>query len=139
MTILDTNVLSEVLKPEPSGAVLGWLASADPSAIFTTAITQAEIFYGLEILPAGKRRSRLVAAVERIFDEEFDGRVLPFDEDAARAFGKIAAARAAAGRPISQLDAMIAAIARSQRAEVATRNASDFELCGVEVVNPWRG
>ena len=137
MIILDTNVLSEALKPVPSLIVLDWLAAQEPSSVFTTTITQAEVLYGIEALPAGKRRTRLLAAVEQMFAEQFEGRILPFDEDAARAFAGIVAARDAAGRPISQCDAMIAAIARSHRAAVATRNTGDFQHCGVEVINPW--
>ena len=139
MIVLDTNVLSEVLKPAPSEIVLRWLAEQDPPTVFTTTITQAEVLYGIELLPAGKRQARLRAAIEKMFAEEFQGRILPFDDDAARAFAKIVAARDAAGLPISQLDAMIAAIARSQRATgVATRNTADFEGCGVEIINPWK-
>jgi Predicted nucleic acid-binding protein, contains PIN domain len=137
MIVLDTNVLSEALRPLPSPTVLGWLAAQQPLSVFTTTITEAEILYGAETLPPGKRRLRLLAAVERIFAEEFAGRILPFDEDAARAFAGIVAARDAAGRPISQFDAMIAAIARSHRAAVATRNTADFQHCGIDVINPW--
>jgi predicted nucleic acid-binding protein len=107
--------------------------------VFTTTITQAEVLYGIETLPAGRRRIRLLAAVEKMFAGEFEGRILPFDEDAARAYAGIVAARDAAARPISQVDAMIAAIARSHRAAVATRNTADFEHCGISVVNPWAG
>jgi predicted nucleic acid-binding protein len=135
--VLDTNVLSEALKPVPSATVLHWLAAQAPSDVFTTAITLAEILYGLETLPAGKRRMRLLAAVEKMFAEQFAGRILPFDQDAARLFADIAAARYAAGRPISQFDTMIAAIARFHGAAVATRNAADFEHCAIQVVNPW--
>ena len=137
MILLDTNVLSEALKPLPSPIVLRWLAAQEPSSVFTTSVTQAEVLYGIETLPPGKRRTRLLAAVEKMFAEEFEGRILPFDEDSARAFAGIVAARDAAGRPISQLDAMIAAIARSHRAAVATRNTADFQHCGVDAVNPW--
>jgi predicted nucleic acid-binding protein len=135
--VLDTNVLSEVLTPLPSQIVVHWLAAQEPSSVFITAITQAEILYGIEILPLGKRRMRLLAAVEKMFAEEFEGRILPFDEDAVGTFAKIVAARYAAGRPISQFDAMIAAITRLHRAAVATRNTSDFEHCGIDVINPW--
>jgi predicted nucleic acid-binding protein len=137
--VLDTNVLSEALKSLPSPILLDWLAGQEPSSVFTTAITQAEVLYGLETLPAGRRRMRLLAAVEKMFAEEFEDRILPFDEDAARAFAGIVAARDRAGRPISQFDAMIAAIARSHRATVATRNSADFQNCGVDVINPWTG
>ena len=137
MIVLDTNVLSEALKPLPSLIVLHWLAGQEPSSVFTTTITQAEVLYGIEALPPGKRRLRLLEAVEKMFAEEFEGRILPFDDDAARTFARIVAARDAAGRPISQFDAMIAAIARSHRAAVATRNTADFQHCGIDVINPW--
>ena len=137
MIVLDTNVLSEVLKPMPSEFVLRWLAAQDSAGVFTTTITQAEILYGIEVLPPGKRRVLFSAAIEKMFAKEFQDRVLPFDEDAARTFAKIVAARDAAGLPISQFDAMIAAIARSHRAAVATRNTADFERCGIQVINPW--
>jgi len=130
-------VLSEALKPAPSPIVLDWFAAQSPSSVFTTAITQAEILYGIETLPPGKRRVRLLAAVEKMFAEEFEGRILPFDEDAARVFPGIVASRNTAGRPISQFDAMIAAIARSHRAAVATRNTADFDRCGIRVLDPW--
>jgi hypothetical protein len=135
--VLDTNVLSEAVKPLPSTIVLHWLAAQEPSSVFTTAITQAEVLYGVATLPAGRRRMRLLAAVERMFAEEFEDRILPFDEDAARAFAGFVATREAAGRPISQFDGMIAAIARSHRAAVATRNITDFQDCGIDLINPW--
>ena len=137
MILLDTNVLSEALKPLSSPIVLRWLAAQEPSSVFTTSVTQAEVLYGIETLPPGKRRTRLLAAVEKMFAEEFEGRILPFDEDSARAFAGIVAARDAAGRPISQFDAMIAAIARSHRAAVATHNTADFQHCGIDLINPW--
>jgi predicted nucleic acid-binding protein len=137
MIILDTNVLSEAMKPSPSARVLSWLAEHPPSRLFTTTITQAEILYGLELLPAGKRRAALESAVEAMFEEDFAGRILPFDCNAARMFPQVAAARRAAGRPATQFDAQIAAIARSRGAILATRNTSDFEHCGVAVLNPW--
>ncbi len=137
MIIIDTNVLSEGLKPEPSDRVLRWLAAQEPSTVYTTTITQAELFYGIEALPPGKRRVRLLAAIDKILAEEFDGRILHFDEDAARAFSKIVATREAAGRPIAQFDAMIAAIAQCHRAAVATRNTADFDGCGIQVIDPW--
>jgi predicted nucleic acid-binding protein len=136
--VLDTNVLSEALKPVPSDTVLAWMAAEIPSSVFTTTITLAEVLYGVEALPPGKRRTRLLLAIEKMFAEEFAGRILPFDEDAARMFASIVASREAAGRPISQFDAMIAAIARSHRAAVATRNTADFERCGIPVVDPWK-
>jgi len=105
--------------------------------VFITTITEAEVLYGIELLPAGKRRLRLSAIIEKLFAEDFQSRILPFDEDSARVFAKIVTGREAAGRPISQFDAMIAAIARSRGAAVATRNTDDFEHCGIRVINPW--
>jgi predicted nucleic acid-binding protein len=113
------------------------LADQSPTDVFTTAVTVAEILYGIEVLDAGKRRTRLATAVEKMFIEQFEGRILPFDEDAARLFGRIVASREAAGRPISQFDGMIAAIARSEQAVLATRNTADFERCGIRLINPW--
>lgn len=137
MIVLDTNVLSEEIRISPSPKVLRWFEEQEPVSVFTTAITQAEMFYGLESLPAGRRRSALQQAIEKMFGEEFLGRILPFDEDAARAFAKIVAGRDVLGRPISQFDAMIAAIARSRHAALATRNVADFQDCGLRIVDPW--
>jgi predicted nucleic acid-binding protein len=137
MIVLDTNVLSEVLKPSPSAAVVSWLSAQEPAEVFVTAITQAEVLYGLELLPAGKRRANLLAAADKLFSEDFDGRILAFEEASARHFAKIVAARSSAGRPIAQFDGMIAAICSTRRAALATRNVSDFENCGVRVINPW--
>jgi toxin FitB len=135
--ILDTNVLSEAMRPFPAAEVLRWLGSHPASSLFTTAITQAEILYGLQLLSRGKRRTALESAIGAIFEEDFAGRILPFDSDAAHVFPQIAVARRALGRPISQLDAQIAAIARSRGAKLATRNTQDFEHCGITIVNPW--
>jgi predicted nucleic acid-binding protein len=137
--VLDTNVLSETIRPSPSPKVLRWLAGQAPTSTFITAVTQAEILYGLEFLPAGRRRAALQAAVDGMFQDEFASRILPFDEDAARAFARIVAARDAMGRAISQFDAMIAAIARARHAALATRNTTDFRLCGVRIIDPWAG
>jgi len=137
--VLDTNVLSEEIRQSPSPKVLRWFEEQDPVSVFITAVTQAEMLYGLESLPVGRRRSTLQQAIEKMFEEEFLGRILPFDEDAARSFAKIVAARDALGRPISQLDGMIAAIARSRRAVLATRNVSDFQDCGLRIIDPWAG
>jgi toxin FitB len=137
MMVLDTNALSDGMKPSPSEKVMRWLALEEPSSIFVTTITQAEILAGIEALPAGKRRQSLSAAARRLFDEYFHGRILAFDPEAARQFATISAIRKAAGRPISQFDAMIAAIVRVHRATLATRNVRDFEQCGIRLVNPW--
>jgi toxin FitB len=137
MIILDTNVLSELMRPKPSANVLAWIAKQPEAEVFTTAITEAEILYGIEVLPKGKRRENITAAAEAMFTEDFSGRVHAFDSAAARALSKIASSRRASGRPISQSDAQIAAIAQVRRAKLATRDIEDFEDCELDVVNPW--
>ena len=106
-------------------------------ALFTTTITEAEIYYGLAMLPQGKRRRLLESAVGPIFAQDLAGRVLPFDSPAAREFADIAATRRRAGRPISEADARIAAIVRSRGATLATHNADDFSDCELRVIDPW--
>jgi toxin FitB len=137
MIILDTNVISELMRPKPSAQVATWVAQQPGTELFTTSITEAEIFYGIELLGRGKRREGLLAAAEGMFSEDFAGRVFVFDSDAARVFAKIGAARRALGRPISHADAQIAALAQVRGAKLATRNVDDFEDCGIEVVDPW--
>jgi predicted nucleic acid-binding protein len=137
MIVLDTNVLSEPLRPTPSATVLEWLRSQPNAALFTTTITEAELLYGIAISPHGKRRRLLESGVAQIFAERMTGRILPFDSAAAREYADLVAARRFAGRPISETDARIAAIARSRGAELATRNVADFAGCGLEVINPW--
>jgi len=116
---------------------MAWLASQSRAGLFTTAITRAEIFYGVGLLPDGSRRRELRTAVEAIFDEDFAGRVLGFDSDAADVYATIAVARRNAGRPMSQFDAMIAACARSRGAALATRNVKDFTDCEIAIIDPW--
>jgi predicted nucleic acid-binding protein len=137
--ILDTNVISELMKPAPAAEVARWIARQPASMLYTTSVTQAEILHGISLLPAGKRRGALETAAEAMFDEDLGGRVLAFGSEAAHAYSQIAAERHRAGRPIAQFDAQIAAIARSVRASVATRNVEDFEGCGITVQNPWEG
>jgi len=137
MIILDTNVLSETMRPAPAPGVLRWLASLPPSGVFTTTISEAEILFGLALLPRGARRDALTLASKAVFAQDFAERVLPFDRAATEEFADIAAARRQAGRPISHADAQIAAIARSRKAAVATRNIGDFEHCQIRVVDPW--
>ena len=137
MTVLDTNVLSEVLRPEPSDRVLLWLARRPPASAYTTAITQAELILGVELMSRGRRRSALESAIKRILAEDFADRILPFDSEAAEAFAQIAASRKARGRPISHSDAQIAAIVRTHNATLVTRNTADFDHCGIKVLDPW--
>lgn len=138
-TILDTNVLSELLRAEPSPAVLAWFAAQPPEGLFVTAVTQAEMMLGARLLPPGKRRTALERALSAMFDDDFSGRTLPFDSGAAAAYVDIVAERRSLGRPISQFDAQIAAIARTAGAKLATRNTGDFERCGIALVDPWAG
>lgn len=137
MTILDTNVLSELMRPSPSPQVASWVARQSASELFTTSITEAEIFYGIELLAVGKRREAILTAAEAMFAEDFAGAILAFESQAARAFSRIAARRHALGKPISQADAQIAAIAQARGARIATRNGADFANCDVDIVNPW--
>ena len=136
-TLLDTNVLSELLRPAPAPAVLAWFAAQAPETLFVSAITQAEMLLGARLLPTGKRRTALEAALGSMFNEDFAGRILPFDSAAVPAYVEIVSLRRAAGRPVSQFDAQIAAIACCRSTRLATRNLSDFENCGVVITNPW--
>ena len=106
-------------------------------ALFLSTVREAELRYGVEILPAGERRTRLLDEVEGMLSEDFAGRILPFDSAAARAYAVIAAARRAAGRPINHADCQIAAIARCRGASVATRDVADFEGSGIDLIDPW--
>lgn len=137
MIILDTNVLSEVLRPTPSEAVAAWMRRQAVTELFTTAICEAEILHGIAAMPAGRRRAALQEAAATIFAGELGERVLPFNRTAAQAYADIAVARKEAGRPITEFDAQIAAIARAHRAIVATRNVADFVGCGIRIVDPW--
>ena len=137
MVVLDTNVVSELMQSTPSSKVLAWLDDRPTRELFMTAVTEAEIRTGIAFLPEGARRRGLAEAAERAFGGLFAGRVLPFDSAAARVYAEIAAARRAAGRPLSQTDGQIAAIARSRGMMVATRNVRDFAETGTELVDPW--
>lgn len=137
MIILDTNVLSELMRAQPATQVTRWLSTLAPSSLFTTSITQAEILHGILLLPAGRKRDAIRTAAGEMFDQDFAGRILAFGGEAAPAYARIATDRRRAGRPISQFDAQIAAIAASERARLATRNVEDFAGCGIIVVNPW--
>lgn len=137
MIVLDTNVVSEAIRMQPNRSVATWLASRPSSSLFVTTITQAELLYGLQLLPHGQHRRGLTRAVHTILRDEFRGRVLPFDGPAAEAYATLTAGRRALGKPISAFDAQIAAVARSRGAHVATRNVDDFEDCGIDILDPW--
>lgn len=138
MIILDTNVVSEILRPVPESRVVDWLAGLDGSGVYLTTITEAELRLGVAILPAGKRRDGLAEVIDQIIREDFAGRILPFDSPAAVAFATIAASRRAKGRPIAHADCQVAAIAQATGAKVATRNTPDFADCGIKLINPWK-
>jgi predicted nucleic acid-binding protein len=138
MIVLDTNIISELLRPAPNKQVEAWLSAQDGENVYFTTVGEAELRYGLALLPAGKRRNALSKAVEEILNEDFQDRILAFDRAAARAYAVIAAARRAAGRPISQFDCQIAAITRANEAVLATRNTADFKGCGIRLIDPWK-
>jgi predicted nucleic acid-binding protein len=138
MILLDTNILSEVMKPAPAAEVDAWLGAQPVESLFISAVTEAELRFGLALLPEGRRRERLVEALEGMLTDDFADRILPFDSAAASAYARISADRRRIGRPISQFDAQIAATAWSRNATLATRNIGDFEGCGVRLVDPWR-
>ena len=135
--LLDTNVVSELIRKSPHPAVEEWASVRPLEALFFSAVGEAELRYGAAILPVGRRRTTLVSDIEAMLRDAFEDRVLPFDSDAARAYAGIAAMRRAAGRTIAPADCQIAAIARSRGMAVATRNVRDFGDIGVEVVDPW--
>lgn len=137
MFAIDTNVASELMRPKPMPAVAAWVAGRDAEDIYLTAVSEAELLYGIAIIPAGKRKNTLEAAMNRWLDQGFRDRILPFDSAAARAYAEIAADRRRAGRPISEADCQIAAICRSREAALVTRNVRDFEDTRVRVVDPW--
>lgn len=137
MILLDTNVLSELMKPEPDPKVASWVSVKPKASLFISTVTQAEILYGLSLLSDGKRKDNLEMAARTMFAEDFRGRILPFDTHAAASYAEIASTRQLSGQPISQFDVQIAAIARSRGGSVATRNVEDFVKCGIDVMNPW--
>lgn len=137
MYVIDTNVSSELMRPSPSPAVAAWIAGRDAEELYLTAVSEAELLYGVAIVSAGGRRNELEAAMRRWLDAGFAERILPFNSAAARDYADIAAGRRSAGRPIAPADCQIAAIARRRGMAVATRNVRDFGDIGMEVVDPW--
>ena len=137
MIVVDTNVVSELMKSAPDDAVRAWSARHSVSTLYTTSITEAEILYGIELMPDGRRRQGVRAAAEAVFASSFGGRVLPFGSNAASVYARIMAKRRGSGRPMNHADGQIAAIALSAGAALATRNVADFEGSGVKVIDPW--
>lgn len=138
MIVLDTNVISELTRRAPASGVISWLDSFQVSELAITAITAAELLYGVARLPAGRRKTELAAAVHGLLSDDFQGRILPFDERAARRYAEIVTGRERLGRPIGVADAQIAAICGAVDATLGTHNTADFEETGVELINPWK-
>jgi predicted nucleic acid-binding protein len=135
--VLDTNVLSELMRSQPAAAVFAWVAAQPRAELHTTSVNKAEILYGIAALPDGRRRAALAVAAEAMFTDDFAGRLLPFEEEAAVHYAEIVAARRREGRPIEAFDAQIGATARVAGAKLATRDVGDFGGCGLTLVNPW--
>jgi toxin FitB len=138
--LLDTNVLTELMRSAPDASVLAWFASQKTQTKFMIAsVTQAEIFLGIALLPAGKKRSSLAAMAQAMFDQDFHGLTLPFDEHCAPIYANFVSERSSAGQPITVEDAQIAAIATQHCLPLVTRNTKDFlNLPGLTVINPWQ-
>jgi hypothetical protein len=134
--VLDTNVISELMRAKPDPAVLAWVAAQPRATLYTTSINQTEILYGIAMLPAGRRRTTLAAAAEAMFAEDLAGRVLSYDGAAAARYAEIVVARRV-GNPIEAFDALIAATALTAGASIATRDTGGFDGCGLTLIDPW--
>lgn len=137
MIILDTNVISETQRPNPNPNVMAFLESLDPSTTYITAISVAELLYGIDIMPTGKRKKALEDSVFELTKTVFKDRILPFDFDAASHYAIRAAAAKREGNAVSFADGMIAGIVRHHVATIATRDTAPFEAMNVQVINPW--
>lgn len=137
MIVLDTNVVSELMRPRVDPAVLDWVDRQHGSDLWLTAVTLAELLYGVGRLPDGRRKADLATALEAMVSDDFDHRIAVFDETAASHYADIVVVRERAGRPISMADAQIAAICRSHGAKLSTRNVDDFAATGITIANPW--
>jgi hypothetical protein len=135
--VLDTNVISELMRHKPDPAVFAWVAAQPRALLYTTSVNKAEILYGIAGLPEGRRRSYLARTATAMFAEEFAERVLPFDAAAAAHYAEIVVGRRRTGNPIEAFDAQIAATALVFGADIATRDVSGFSGCGLTVINPW--
>lgn len=138
MIVLDTNVVSELIRAAPSAAVIRWVDDQQARDLHLSAITAAELRYGVARMPRGRRRTELVGAVVALLDEDFSGRILPFDAIAATHYAELVSGRESRGRPISMADGQIAAICRAQGATLATRDITGFADTQVNLVDPWR-
>jgi hypothetical protein len=138
LIVVDTNVISELTRQAPAPEVVAWLDSLAADEVATTAITAAELLDGVQRLPDGRRKTELAAAVHGLLSDDFQGRVLAFDEPAASRYAAIVTRRERLGRTIGVADAQIAAICRDIGATLATRNTDDFEETGIDLINPWK-
>ena len=136
--VLDTNVLSELMRPEPHPGVFEWVAEQPRAALYTTSLSRAEILAGIAVMPDGRRRAALAESAAAMFGEEFQGRILPFDAEAATAYAAFFALRRQSGRPIATTDLIVAATAHAHDAAVVSRDTRGFEGCGLTLVNPWQ-
>jgi predicted nucleic acid-binding protein len=137
MILLDTNVISEIMRPRPDPRVAAWIQSLPRKEFWTSSVVVAELLSGIELMPPGRKQKGLREAIEAMLTEDFHGQILSFDLAAARHFGQILSARLRLGRPIDEMDAQIAATARVHGAAVATRNVKDFLACEISLINPW--
>jgi len=137
MIILDTNVLSELISPAINPQVRAWFSGQDGSDLWVTSLTVSEIFYGVFRLEHGMRREALEDAISAVLFDDYEGRILPFDDEAAIHHGRLRARLRREGRPAQDGDALIASIALAKDATIATRNIRDFRNCGVDLVDPW--
>lgn len=137
MILLDTNIISEMMKPLPQTEVVKWLNQQESNQLFISTVTIAEITYGINVLPEGRRRHQIDEAFYKIITTAFKHRVLSFDNAAAQIYGKIMAKRKLSGKPMGIADGQIAAIANSQELALATRNIRDFVDCGLKLINPF--
>jgi predicted nucleic acid-binding protein len=137
MILLDTNVISEIMRPSPDPVVITWIQSLPRKEFWTSSVVVAELLSGIDLMPPGRKQKGLRDAIEEMIAEDFHGQILSFDLAAARHFGQILSARQRMGRPINEMDAQIAATARVYGATIATRNIRDFLPCDLALVNPW--
>lgn len=137
MFVLDTNVLSALMRPQPIPEVATWIAGQPLDLLFTSSVCQSEILSGLAVMQEGRRRRDLESAARAMFTEDFDGRILPFDSECAVVYAELFAVRRQMGRPAATIDLMVASIARSHGASVVTRDVEGFQGCGLVVINPW--
>jgi toxin FitB len=135
--VLDTTILSELMQIKPADPVYTWVDAQPETTLCTTSVNKAEILYGIAILPEGGRRAALALVAAQVFEEDFAGRVLRFDDLAADHYADIVVSRRRQGRPIDSVDAMIAAITRAAGAQLATRDVNGFADCGLTIINPW--